>query len=354
VGPDQGGLREDEQSIELTSRQQEDGMDHCMLGSTGVEIARIILGCGTFGGIGGSQALIGRGLDREAAFATLDESLGLGVDVLDTAESYAGGASELTIGTWLSEQPAEVRATLHIATKVAPPNHDDHHAQRFDRAYIERKLALSLERLKTPSVSFYLSHAPDPTTPIEETIEGFAAVLESGRVRHIGCCNVGPRELLMALEASDRSGLPAFELVQNGFSLLAPEDYREVRAICADRRLGFTPFSPLAGGVLTGKYKRGEPFPPDTRMALRPDGVDKLLSPKAYDALDHLAAMAADYKVSSAELALAWILAHPDCTAPVVGPSRGRPHLGHLKEAMGVELQPDDVTKLAGWFSNDR
>jgi aryl-alcohol dehydrogenase-like predicted oxidoreductase len=323
-----------------------------VLAATNIEISEAILGCGTFGGIGGSQALIGRGLGREAAFATLDEALALGVNVLDTAERYAGGASELTIGAWLSRQPAEVRAKMHIATKVAPPSHDGHPGQRFDRAYIERKLALSLERLGTTLVSFYLSHAPDPTTPIEETLEGFAAVLEGGRVRHIGCCNVGPDELLAALEASDRLGLPAFEWVQNGFSLLAPEDHREVRAICADRRLGFTPFSPLAGGVLTGKYKRGEPFPPDTRMALRPDGVDNLLSQSAFDALDRLATMAADYGVSSAGLALAWILAHPDGTAPVVGPSRAPLHLEHLKEAMGVAVQPDDVAKLFGWFSD--
>jgi aryl-alcohol dehydrogenase-like predicted oxidoreductase len=326
-------------------------MEHRILGATDIEISQVILGCGTFGGIGSSRNLIGRGLSREAAFETLDESLSLGIDVLDTAEGYADGASELTIGAWLSRQPAELRAKMHIATKVAPPGRDERPGQRFERGYIERKLALSLERLEIPSVSFYLSHAPDPHTSIEQTLEGFAAVLESGQARHIGCCNVGPRELLIALEASDRLGLPAFEWVQNGFSLLAPEDHREVRAICADRRLGFTPFSPLAGGVLTGKYKRDEPFPPGTRMALRPDGVDRLLSQGTFDAIDHLATMAATYSVSSAGLALAWILAHPDCTAPVIGPSRDRPHLAHLKEAIDVELQPNDAAKLADWFS---
>lgn len=127
---------------------------------------------------------------------------------------------------------------------------------RFDRAFIERKLAISLERLGVNSATSYLSHRPDPQTPIERTLEGFAAVVESGRVRHIGCCNVDANQLRNALEASDRLGLPSFEWVQNGFSLLTPEEHREVRAICAERNLGFTPYSPLAGGVLTGKYKR--------------------------------------------------------------------------------------------------
>ena len=105
-------------------------------------------------------------------------------------------------------------------------------------------------RLGVDSVSFYLSHAPDPETLIEQTLEGFAAGIESKKVRHIGCCNVDGDQLRTALEASDRLGLPAFEWVQNGFSLLSPKAYDEVRNICTERNLGFTPFSPLAGGFL--------------------------------------------------------------------------------------------------------
>ncbi|PWT87129.1 MAG: hypothetical protein C5B58_00120 [Acidobacteria bacterium] len=128
-------------------------MDRHSLGTTGIEIFPIILGCGTFGGIGGAKALIGRGLNREAAFATLDESLALGVNVLDTAERYAGGESELVIGEWLRQQPASVVSELHIATKVAPPSADGDVEERFDREFIQRKLAMSLERLGVDSVS---------------------------------------------------------------------------------------------------------------------------------------------------------------------------------------------------------
>ena len=156
------------------------------LGTTGIEISPVILGCGTFGGIGGAKALIGRGLNREAAVATL-------------ADGEVG--------------------------------------KRFDREFIQRKLAMSLQRLGVDSVSFYLSHGPDPETPIEQTLEGFAAGIESKQVRHIGCCNVDGDQLRTALEASDRLGLPAFEWVQNGFSLLSPKAYDEVRNICAERNL---------------------------------------------------------------------------------------------------------------------
>jgi aryl-alcohol dehydrogenase-like predicted oxidoreductase len=326
-------------------------MNRHSLGTTGIKISPVILGCGTFGGIGGAKALIGRGLNREAAFATLNESLAIGINVLDTAERYAGGKSEMVIGEWLRQQPASVVSELHIATKVAPPLADGEVGKRFDRDFIQRKLTMSLERLGVESVSFYLSHAPDPETPIEQTLEGFAAGIESKQVRHIGCCNVDGDQLRTALEASDRLGLPAFEWVQNGFSLLSPKAYDEVRNICTERNLGFTPFSPLAGGVLTGKYRWGEPFPADSRMALYPGGIDQLLTAEIFDAIDQLGAEASRRGVSTGGLALAWVLAHPQCTASVIGPSRTAPHLSHVAEALKIVLTPQMMSIMTSWFS---
>lgn len=320
------------------------------LGTTGMIVPRVILGCGTFGGIGGARDLIGRGLDRAAAFATLDEALALGIDVFDTAERYAGGDSERAIGEWLCSRPQEVAAGVRIATKVAPPFADGPAGIPFDRAYIERKIETSLVRLGLSRVTFYLSHAPDKDTPIEATVEGFAAVVESGRAAHVGCCNVGSSELISALDAAERLGVPGFEWVQNSFSLLSPREDREVRAVCRERGLGYTPFSPLAGGVLTGKYKRGEPFPQETRMALRPEGFAELMTAGVHDALDRLREAAAARGVSCGALALAWVLAHADCTAPIVGPARAAPHLGHVAEALAVELTADEHAQLGRWF----
>jgi 1-deoxyxylulose-5-phosphate synthase len=322
------------------------------LGSTGVEISKVILGCGTFGGIGGEARLIGRGLGREAAFSALDEAASLGINVLDTAERYAGGDSELAIGQWLGHCDEQTRAAMHIATKVAPPEMDGIQGRAFDQSYIEEKLAISLERLGVERVTFFLSHAPDPNTPIETTLEGFAAVIESGRVEHIGCCNVDASQLRAALDAADRLRLPAFEWVQNGFSLLVPQADSEVRAICAERSLGYTPFSPLAGGVLTGKYGRNSPFPDGTRMALRPEGLDKILSERVFDALDLLGGEAMKRDVTSAGLALAWMLAHAHCTAPVVGPARSAPHLAHVAEATALALTAEEASQIGEWFSH--
>jgi 1-deoxyxylulose-5-phosphate synthase len=321
-----------------------------VLGDTGVAVSEIILGCGTFGALGGAKHTIGRGLDEDASFATLDEAVALGINVLDTAERYADGASERWIGRWLRERDESTRAGIHVATKVAPPEMDGIDGRLFDRAYIEEKLSRSLERLGLDYVTFYLSHAPDPSTPVERTLEGFAAVKEAGRVRHIGCCNVSAEQLRAALDAADRLGLPAFEWVQNSFSLLMPDADREVRAICTERNLGYTPFSPLAGGILAGKYRRNEPFPDGTRLALMP-GSDEVLTDAAFDGLDRLAGEALACEVTSAALALAWIGAHSDCTAPVVGPSRSAPHLAHVAEASALSLTPTDVARMAAWFS---
>jgi len=318
------------------------------LGTTGIKVPRAFLGCGTFGGIGGARHLIGHGLDRKAAFATLDEAVALGIGLLDTAERYADGESERMIGDWLRHRPREVTRDVRIATKVAPPMVD---GMPFDRAYIEKKLMVSLERLGLERVTFYLSHAPDKTTPIEETVKGFAAVVESGRAAHVGCCNVGAVELIEALDAAERLGVPGFEWVQNSFSLLSPNDDREVRAVCRERGLGYTPFSPLAGGVLTGKYQRGEPFPDGTRMALRPEAHAGLMTDAVHDALDQLRDAAAARSVSCGGLALAWMIAHPACTAPIVGPSRAAPHLSHVAEALKLELTADEHALFATWFA---
>jgi aryl-alcohol dehydrogenase-like predicted oxidoreductase len=321
------------------------------LGTTGVTVPRAFLGCGTFGGIGGARHLIGRGLDRKAAFAALDEALALDIDVLDTAERYADGESERAIGEWLRQRPSERTTNIRVATKVAPPAADGLDGISFNRAYIERKLQTSLDRLGLERVTFYLSHAPDTTTPIEETLEGFAAVIDDGRVGHIGCCNVGAEELVESLDAAERLGVPGFEWVQNSFSLLSARDDREVRAVCRERGLGYTPFSPLAGGVLSGKYVRGEPFPPGSRMALRPEAHANVMTDAVHDALDRLRGAADARSMSCGGLALAWLIGHPDCTAPVVGPSRAAPHLDHLAEALGLVLAPEEHAQIASWFA---
>ena len=200
---------------------------------------------------------------------------------------------------------------------------------------IREHLEASLVRLGLAHVDFCLSHGPDEHTPIESTLEGFAAAAEAGMTSHFGVCNVNAHRLLEALAASDRLGLPRVEWVQNAYSLMNRDDELELFAVCRERGLGFTPFSPMAGGVLTGKYRRNQAPPADSRLGLRPEG--RVLSPATFDAIDALRRRAQTLGVSCGALALAWVMSHPQVTSAIVGPSRGAEHLRVAREAQAME-----------------
>jgi len=305
----------------------------------------VVLGCGTFGGIGGATALIGKGLDTDASFATLDESAALGITMLDTAERYAAGASETTIGRWLRERSAAVTDPIRITTKVAPPEASGVDAA-FDADFIAPIFAGSLDRLGVDRVEWLLTHAPDDGTPIEATLEALESIRASGRCAHIGGCNLTVAQLGEALAAADRLGIVGYELVQNGYSLLSPGDDADVRELCRERGLAYTVFSPLAGGVLTGKYRRGVPPGEGTRLALRPEGFDEMLAPATHDAIAQLAARAGELGVPTGALALAWLIRHDDVTALITGPARAAPHLGLAAEALRLALDDADFAAL--------
>jgi aryl-alcohol dehydrogenase-like predicted oxidoreductase len=160
-------------------------------------------------------------------------------------------------------------------------------------------------------------------------------------------------ELTQALDAADRLGIDGYMAVQNGYSVLQPDHDHDVRAIAADRGVAYTAYSPLAGGALTGKYHRGESPPPDSRLALRPEGTDELLTDAVHDAIDHLRDEARDHhEVSCGALALGWLMHHPHVAAPVIGPSRTAPHLELAQQAVSIELSPGDHDRIRSWFAN--
>jgi aryl-alcohol dehydrogenase-like predicted oxidoreductase len=337
--------------IALMETQKVNRMELKQLGRTGVKVSQVILGCGTFGGIGSARDLIGHGLNQDAVFSALDEAMSIGVNVLDTAERYAGGQSEIMIGQWLRDRPAVTLSDVSISTKISPPTTEGAGHRPFDAVYILEKLNGSLERLGVPYVTFCLSHAQDANTPVEATLEGFAAAIDAGLVDHIGCSNISARQLEHVLDVAGRLGLPSYAWVQNGFSLLVPSADREVRAICVERGLGYTPFSTLAGSVVKGKYKRNAAFSVNSWSTLRPEGLDALLSTRTFDALEQLAAFAATRNISTAALALAWMLAQSDCTALVASPSSSVPHLEHVKEALQIRLTVEELEQIGEWFN---
>ncbi|HZE28864.1 MAG TPA: aldo/keto reductase, partial [Gaiellaceae bacterium] len=293
-------------------------MERRPLGGTGLEVSRIVLGCGNFGGIGSAPELFGQGESRDEAFELMDSAWAAGINVFDTAASYGGGRSESWVGDWRRERQAPVL----LSTKVFWSVTGDPGDRGLGHERILRELDGSLSRLGTDRVDLYLTHEPDENTPIEETLRALDEVVQAGRARAIGASNLDGAGLEQALETSSRLGLARFGWVQNEYSLLRREAEAEVLPVCEREGLGFTPFSPLSGGWLTGKYRRGEAYPSGSRMTLRPDPYADLVNDETFSGLEAFAAAAAERGVEPATLAVAWVLAHPQVTAVVVGPRR--------------------------------
>jgi aryl-alcohol dehydrogenase-like predicted oxidoreductase len=263
-------------------------------------VSRIGLGCNNFG----------RVTDLAGTRAVVDAALDAGITFLDTAESYGGGDSERFLGEALRGR----RERVVLATKFGggPPGGQ----ARGTAAYIGRAVEASLQRLQTDYVDLLYYHAPDGLTPIAETLAALDELVTRGTARAIGCSNFSAEHLAEADAAARAGGTTRFVALQNQLSLLERDAERDVLPLCRELNVGFVAYFPLAGGLLTGKYERGKPAPPSTRLA-RWSG--NLLSDETFDELDRLEAVAAGLGRSLHELALAAVAAIPGVASVLVG-----------------------------------
>jgi aryl-alcohol dehydrogenase-like predicted oxidoreductase len=318
-------------------------MDYRALGRSGVEVSRLILGCGNFGGIGSSPAWFGAGESEGEAHTLLDAAWAAGITTFDTADAYGGGRSETFIGNWLRSKGPGVREQLVLTTKTFNPMQEGADSG-LSRERIRRQIESSLQRLGVDRVDLYLTHAQDPETPVAETMAAFAELVDEGKIRAYGGSNVDVAWLTEALA----HGGP--DWVQNSFSLLDQGDEDGVLALCAREGLGYTPFSPLAGGWLTGKYRRDEEPPSGSRMTLRPEPYEHLRTAETFDRLERFEQLAAERETTPAALAFAWLLAHPHVTAVVVGPRRPE-HLRPALDALELRLSPLERETISALFA---
>ncbi len=317
-------------------------MQEVELGRTGIRISRLVLGCGNFGGIGSAPAFFGLGETREQAFALMDAAWEVGITTFDTADAYGGGRSEETIGAWLRARGPAARDRIVLATKTFNPMHEG--ADRgLAPARVRRQVESSLRRLGVERVALFLTHEWDPDVPIAETAGVLDELVAEGKIGAYGLSNVDGTQLREALAAG------SFGWVQNSYSLLDREPEREVLPLCAEHGLGFTPFGPLAGGWLAGRYRRGEPPPPGSRMTLRPEPYAHLDQPRVYDGLEAFEARAAALGTTSAALAVAWLLAESRVSAVIVGPRRPA-QLEPALAALRLELPAAQRDELAALF----
>jgi len=309
------------------------------LGATGETTARIALGGGNFGGIGSLPEFFGQGLSEDQALAVMDAAWAYGITHFDTADAYGGGRSERMIGRWIATRRARPTLTTKTYNPMAPGADRGLAPER-----VERQLAHSLERLGVEQVELFLAHEFDPEVPVGESLAGFEALRAAGLTRAYGVSNFDAGQLEQALAA----GEPA--AVQNSFSLLERGDQGQVLPMCEARRVTYLAFSPLAGGWLTGKYRRGEPYPAGSRMTQRPGPYAQLAGAATFDVLDGLRAFAAERGISIAGAALAWLLADPRVGQIVVGP--GRPeHLVPVREALQAPLSAPERERITALVS---
>jgi aryl-alcohol dehydrogenase-like predicted oxidoreductase len=317
-------------------------MEHRALGRSGVDVSRIVLGCGNFGGIGSAPAFFGAGESESEAHAILDAAFEAGITTLDTADAYGGGRSESYIGSWLRTRGPEVRERLVLTTKTFNPMSEGADSG-LAPARIRRQLETSLGRLGVEAVDLYLPHAMDGATPLAETIGAFEELRAEGKIRAYGGSNVDAGWLEEALT----HGRP--EWVQNSYSLLERADEESVLPIVEREGLGHTPFSPLAGGWLTGKYRRGEEVPAGSRMTQRPEPYRHLEDDRVYDALEAFEEQARERGTSPAALAIAWLLAQPGVTAVVIGPRRPE-HIRPALDALDIGLTAAEAEQIGAIF----
>jgi len=324
-------------------------MDYRRLGSTGLAISRLGLGCGNFGGIGSAPQFFGMGENEAEASALMDRAFDAGINFFDTANAYGGGRSEAYIGRWLKAKGSAARQQLLLSSKVFNPVGPGQNDRGLSRRHILNQIDASLSRLQTDRLDLYLIHEPDPETPLEETLTALDDAVRMGKVVYVGASNIEAWRLARGLWISDVRRLVRFEWVQNSYSLLDRTPEREMFPLCADRRVGFTAFSPLAGGWLTGKYRSAGDYPAGSRMTLRPEPYEHLVKEAIFDGLAAFAQEAVARGVDITALAIAWVLHHPRVDGAIIGP-RTPVQLDAALCATSVTMSDADAARLANLF----
>lgn len=321
-------------------------MEYRKLGRTGLKVSELCLGTMTF-----------RWTSTEAqSFAVLNRAWDAGINFIDTADVYsrwapgnAGGVAESIIGRWLKSKP---RDQIVIATKVRGRMWDGPNGEGLSRQHIMTAVEDSLRRLDIEAIDLYQTHWPDWDTPLDETLRALDDLVHQGKVRYIGASNHAAWLLTKALWISDSLGLARYDCVQPHYHLLARSDVEpDLAALCLDQGIGMIPYSPLAGGFLTGKYTRDH-TPADARGADN-DRMTRYRTEQNWAVLDALREMGQAHGRTIAQIALGWILTQPFVTAPIIGANTVA-QLDESLGAVGLRLSEEEMVRLDELTGVDR
>ncbi len=321
-------------------------MKYKRLGNTGLKVSELCLGAMTFGS---SFYNIGE-VDLDLAKEMVETSWEAGVNFFDTADVYSRGESEQILGQAIRDVGIDRRKAV-IATKVRGPMSDeaaegtgDVNNVGLSRKHIMESVDASLERLGTDYIDLYQIHGVDDQTPIEETLSALNDLVRKGKVHYIGCSNLTVRQLAKSLEISKAKGWAAFSSLQAYYSVAGRDLEYELLPLCREEGLGVLPWSPLAGGFLTGKYRRDEDEPEGSRRTeFDFPPIDK---EKGYDAVEVMDEIAEKKGASIPQIALAWLLHQPGVTAPIIGAKK----MGQLEDNLAstqINLTTDELDRIA-------
>jgi aryl-alcohol dehydrogenase-like predicted oxidoreductase len=315
-------------------------MEYRNLGNSGIKVSRLCLGCMTYG----SPAWRPWVLDEEQGRPFFRQAWEAGINFFDTADMYSLGESEAVLGRALVELNAP-REQVVVATKVFNPMGPSANEKGLSRKHIRHSIDGSLKRLGLDYVDLYQIHRFDYTTPIEETLEALDDVVRAGKALAIGASSMFAWQMAKMLHTSDRLGLARFVTMQNHYNLVYREEEREMIPLCRDEGIGLIPWSPLARGFLAGNRRRGDHG--DTSRAKTDDIAHKLyFQDSDFTIVERVGQIASRRGVSNAQVALAWILAQPGVTAPIIGASKPH-HLDDAIAALTLNLDDDELKSLA-------
>ena len=315
------------------------GMEYTRLGSSGLEVSRICLGCMSYG----TSAWRPWVLDEGEARPFFRRAIEAGINYFDTADMYSLGVSEEVTGRALREYGT--RGELVIATKVFFPMGGGPNLGGLSRKHIVEACEASLGRLGVEAIDLYQIHRFDTDTPIEETLGALDHLVHSGKVRYIGASSGWAWQLARALSASEKSGWARFVSMQNHYNLIYREEEREMIPLCAAQGIGVVPWSPLARGILAGTRASLDDRQSTPRAESDTIAHDLYKDPVSWDIVSAVQRVAVERGVSAAEVSLAWLLSKPAVAAPIVGATK-LSHLDAAVRAVGLELEPAEVERL--------
>ncbi|WP_420151090.1 aldo/keto reductase [Spirosoma sp.] len=315
-------------------------MKYHSLGNTGVLVSEICLGTMTFGGAGYWKA-IGE-LPQDEVNGIVKTAIDNGINFIDTANVYSFGESEKLLGESIKSLGLS-RDELVIATKVRGRMGDGKNQVGLGRLQIMQQIEGSLKRLQMDHVDLYQIHGFDPITPLEETMRGLEDVVRSGKVRYIGCSNLAAWQVMKANGIAEKNGWTTFVSTQNYYSIAGRDLENEIVPMVQDQQMAILPWSPLAGGFLSGKYTRdNKPADGSRRLNFDFPPVDQ---EKAYDIIEVMQTIAEEHGVSVARIALAWVLAKPGVTSVIIGAKNTDQLLDNI-QAADITLTPEQLKKL--------